>query len=201
VRIGIIGAGSLGAALGARLAGAGHAIMFGGADAAAQAARRLGLRAGSNEEAAAFGDLLALAVPSASIDAALAQTGPLEGGAPGARAVAAVPPFAEALPSGAVAYERELLRASSSAATTRARSSSSSSSCATLARSPSNAGPAHGGAAGRARDDVARQHRLRRGTRDVVYWSGLDEAPRSSGAATDLRAPGSRGIRRGAERR
>jgi 8-hydroxy-5-deazaflavin:NADPH oxidoreductase len=139
VRIGIIGAGSLGAALGARLAAAGHAIMFGGGAAAKQAAGPLGLRAGSNEEAAAFGDLVVLAVPFAAIDAALAQAGPLEekvlwscvnalkpdytglvlgfdtsaaeeiaGRAPGARVVAAIPPFAEALASGALAYEHDL---------------------------------------------------------------------------------------------
>jgi 8-hydroxy-5-deazaflavin:NADPH oxidoreductase len=139
VRIGIIGAGSLGAALGERLAAAGHAIMFGGGASAEQAASRLGLLAGPNVEAAAFGDLVALAVPFAAIDAALEAAGPLEGKvlwscvnalepdysglavgfdssgaeeiarrAPGARVVAAIPPFAEALASGSLAYERDL---------------------------------------------------------------------------------------------
>jgi 8-hydroxy-5-deazaflavin:NADPH oxidoreductase len=113
--------------------------MFGGRDSAEQTASRLGLRAGSNEEATAFGDLVVLAVPFPAIDAALAQAGPLDGKvlwscvnalkpdytglvlgfdtsaaeevarrAPGARVVAAVPPFADSLASGALAYEREL---------------------------------------------------------------------------------------------
>ena len=79
MRVGIIGAGRLGVALGARLAAARHPIMFGGGDSAEQAASRLGLRSGSNEEATAFGDLVALAVPFPAIDAALAQAGPLDG--------------------------------------------------------------------------------------------------------------------------
>jgi predicted dinucleotide-binding enzyme len=139
VRIGIIGAGNLGSALGARLGGAGHAIMFGGGASAEQAATRLGARAGSNAEAAAFGNVVVLAVPFAAIDAALEQAGPLERKVlwscvnalkpdytglvlgfdssaaeevarrvPGARVVAAVPPFAEALASGALGYEHEL---------------------------------------------------------------------------------------------
>jgi hypothetical protein len=42
--------------------------MFGGGASAEQAASRLGLLAGSNAGAAAFGDLFALAVPFAAID-------------------------------------------------------------------------------------------------------------------------------------
>jgi predicted dinucleotide-binding enzyme len=41
MRIGIIGAGSLGSALGERLGRAGHEIMFGGADSALEVAKRL----------------------------------------------------------------------------------------------------------------------------------------------------------------
>jgi predicted dinucleotide-binding enzyme len=139
VRVGIIGAGSLGAALGGRLAAAGHAIMFGGGASAEATASRIGVRAGANNEAAAFGELIALCVPFAAIDAALAQSGPLAGKvlwscvnalkpdnsglaigfdssageevaarAPGARVVAAIPPFAEALAPGPLAYDNEL---------------------------------------------------------------------------------------------
>jgi 8-hydroxy-5-deazaflavin:NADPH oxidoreductase len=139
VRIGIIGAGSLGRALGAGLAGRGHEIMFGGRATARDAAARLGCAAGSNAEAAAFGDVVILAVPFAAIDSALADAGPLEGRvlwscvnalkgdlsglaigfdtsageevarrARGARVVAALPPFAEAIASGNLIYDGDL---------------------------------------------------------------------------------------------
>jgi predicted dinucleotide-binding enzyme len=79
MNIGIIGAGSLGAALGARLGECGHVIMFGGGASAKDAAERQRARVGSNAETAAFGDLVILAVPFPAIDAALADAGPLPG--------------------------------------------------------------------------------------------------------------------------
>jgi len=78
LRIGIVGAGSLGSALGERLLASGHEIMFGGLAAARESADRLGVGVGSDREAASFGDLVVLAVPFAAIDAALAETGPLQ---------------------------------------------------------------------------------------------------------------------------
>jgi predicted dinucleotide-binding enzyme len=138
MRIGIIGAGSLGSALGERLGGAGHEIMFGGGDSALAVADRLGVGVGSNSEAAGFSDVVVLAVPFAAIDAALAEAAPqsrvlwscvnalqpdLSGllvgfdtsaaeevarRAPGARVVAAIPPFADAIASGSLAYDQGL---------------------------------------------------------------------------------------------
>jgi 8-hydroxy-5-deazaflavin:NADPH oxidoreductase len=75
LRLGIIGAGSLGGALGECYARRGHAIMFGGGTSAQDAALRLGARVGSVGEAAGFGDVVILAVPFAAIDAALSDAG------------------------------------------------------------------------------------------------------------------------------
>jgi 8-hydroxy-5-deazaflavin:NADPH oxidoreductase len=139
VKIGIIGAGSLGCALGERLARAGHEIMFGGAATALEAARRADARVGANAETAGFGEVVVLAVPYASVEAALEEAGPLGGRvlwscvnalkrdlsglavgfsssaaeevarrAQGARVVAAIPPFAHAIASGDLSYDREL---------------------------------------------------------------------------------------------
>jgi 8-hydroxy-5-deazaflavin:NADPH oxidoreductase len=139
VRIGIIGAGALGTALARRLLGSGHEVMFGGGLSAQEAAAGLGAAAGSNRDAAAFGELVALAVPFAAIDAALTAAGSLDGvvlwscvnalqpdlsglavgfdtsaaeevawRAPGARVVAAIPPFAEALANGDLVYDQGL---------------------------------------------------------------------------------------------
>lgn len=139
MKLGIIGAGSLGSALGERFAETGHEIMFGGGASAQDAARRLNARLGSNAETAAFGDVVILAVPFAAVAAALADAGPLRGrvlwscvnalkpdytglaigfdnsaaeevarNAPGARVVAAVPPFAQAIASRRLRYDREL---------------------------------------------------------------------------------------------
>lgn len=139
MKIGIIGAGSLGGALAGRLAVRGHEIMFGGGASAQEAAARLGAAAGSNAEAAAFGDVLVLAVPFAAIDAALAEVGSLNSRvlwccvnalkpdlsglavgfdtsaaeevarrAPGARVVSAIPPFAESIVGGDLAFDRDL---------------------------------------------------------------------------------------------
>jgi predicted dinucleotide-binding enzyme len=79
VRIGIIGAGSLGTAVARRLATADHELVFGGGTSAQEAAARLGLSAASNADAAAFGEVVVLAVPFAAISFALEQAGPLEG--------------------------------------------------------------------------------------------------------------------------
>jgi hypothetical protein len=79
MNLGIIGAGSLGTALGVRLADRGHAIMFGGGASARDAADRQHARAGTNAEAAAFADVVILAVPFAAIDAALADAGAMGG--------------------------------------------------------------------------------------------------------------------------
>ncbi len=138
MKLGIIGAGSLGTALGARWQGR-HAIMFGGGASAQDAALRLHAMVGSNAEAAAFGDVVVLAVPFAAIDAALSESGPLGGRvlwscvnalkadytglsigfdnsaaeevalrAPGAHVVAAVPPFAHAIARGPLSYDNGL---------------------------------------------------------------------------------------------
>ena len=57
MNLGIIGAGSLGMALGGCYAQRGHTIMFGGGASAQDAALRLRAKMGSNAEAAAFGDV------------------------------------------------------------------------------------------------------------------------------------------------
>jgi predicted dinucleotide-binding enzyme len=113
--------------------------MFGGGISAQEAAAELGASAGSNRDAAAFGEVLVLAVPFAAIDAALGTTGSLDGvvlwscvnalkpdlsglavgfdssaaeevarRARGARVVAAIPPFAEALANGDLIYDQGL---------------------------------------------------------------------------------------------
>jgi predicted dinucleotide-binding enzyme len=79
MNLGIIGAGSLGSALGACLAGKRHSVMFGGGASAQDAATRVGAQVGSNAEAAGFGDVVILAVPFAAVDAALADAGSLDG--------------------------------------------------------------------------------------------------------------------------
>jgi 8-hydroxy-5-deazaflavin:NADPH oxidoreductase len=79
MRIGIIGAGSLGSALGGRLRSRGHIVMFGGGESAQDAAGRLGVDVGSNAEAAAFGDVVILAVPFPAIGCALSDAELLDG--------------------------------------------------------------------------------------------------------------------------
>ena len=140
MNLGIIGAGSLGSALGERYAERGHAIMFGGGASAQEAAMRLWAGVGSTAEAAAYGDVVILAVPFAAIDAALSEASAALRGrvlwscvnalkpdytglaigfdnsaaeevarrAPGARVVAAVPPFANAIAKGRLGYDRDL---------------------------------------------------------------------------------------------
>ncbi len=139
MKLGILGAGQLGTALGQRLAEAGHTIMFGGGASAEQAAARLGAKHGTNSEAATFAEVVILAVPFGAIEAALADTGDLSGRvlwscvnalkpdltglavgfdssaaeevarhAPGARVVAALPPFASAIAESPLAYDKDL---------------------------------------------------------------------------------------------
>lgn len=79
MRVGIIGAGSLGRALGRRLGECGHQIMFGGGDSAQEAASLYGGRAGPNADAGEFGEVLVLAVPFNPVASALADAGLLEG--------------------------------------------------------------------------------------------------------------------------
>jgi predicted dinucleotide-binding enzyme len=79
VRVGIIGAGRLGRALAQRLLVSGHEVLLGGGTSAQEAAADLGVSAGSNADAAAFGEVLALAVPYDAIGPALEQAGPLQG--------------------------------------------------------------------------------------------------------------------------
>jgi 8-hydroxy-5-deazaflavin:NADPH oxidoreductase len=138
MKIGIIGAGSLGSALGERLGRAGHEIMFGGGDTAREVASGMAAGVGSNSDAAAFGDVVVLAVPFAAVEAALddaATEGRVHWScvnalrhdmsglavgfdtsaaeqvarhAHGARVVAAIPPFAQAIASGTLAYDEGL---------------------------------------------------------------------------------------------
>lgn len=79
MRIGTIGAGNLGRALGHRISAVGHELMFGGDVSAADAASEIGARAGSNRETAQFAEVVVLAVPFTAIGEALPQAGPLDG--------------------------------------------------------------------------------------------------------------------------
>jgi predicted dinucleotide-binding enzyme len=139
VQIGIIGAGSLGSAIGKRLGECGHAVMFGGGESAHAVARARGARVGSNADAATFGEVVVLAVPFTAVDYALDEAGSLRdrvlwscvnalkpdlsglavgfetsaaemiaARAQGARVVAAIPPFANAIASGELSYNAGL---------------------------------------------------------------------------------------------
>ena len=139
MRIAIIGAGSLGGALGKRLVDAGHEVMFGGGMSAAEAATTTGAAAACNRQAGLRSEVVVLAVPFADLEDALGSLGELEekvlwscviplkpdltglavgfhtsaaelvaSYAPGARVVAAIPPFAEALGSGELRYDAGL---------------------------------------------------------------------------------------------
>jgi predicted dinucleotide-binding enzyme len=139
MQIGIIGAGSLGSALGRSLASRGHEIMFAGSEAAQEAATRDGARVGANADAVTFGDVVVLTVPFSAVDAALADAGPfgdrvlwscvnalrpdlaglavgfdtsaaetVAARAVGARVVAAIPPFANAIASSGLSYDAGL---------------------------------------------------------------------------------------------
>lgn len=72
MKVGMIGAGRLGQALATRLIAAGHELMISnsrGADAVRETAEALGCRAGSAEEAAAFGEVVVVTVPLNSFGA------------------------------------------------------------------------------------------------------------------------------------
>lgn len=79
MNLGIIGAGSLGTALGKRLSAAGHAVLYGTGAEPEPAAALDGAKVGTNSEAATFSDVVVLAVPFAAIDEALPTDGELAG--------------------------------------------------------------------------------------------------------------------------
>jgi 8-hydroxy-5-deazaflavin:NADPH oxidoreductase len=80
MRLGIIGAGHVGGALGRLFEAQGHDVRFGVRDPDKQAAGGLPRnRSGSVADAAAFGDVIVLAIPWDAVKDALATTGPLTG--------------------------------------------------------------------------------------------------------------------------
>ncbi len=85
MKIGILGAGNVGAALARVWAAKGHQVMFGVSDPKSErvskALAELGgkARAGTNAEAAAFGEVVALAVPWPAAEEAIRSSGNLTG--------------------------------------------------------------------------------------------------------------------------
>jgi predicted dinucleotide-binding enzyme len=82
VRIGVIGAGRIGGGAARLLARAGHELLLSFSrdpERLRAQAEEIGARAGTPAEAAAFGDVVILAVPWPAIDEALAQAGSLDG--------------------------------------------------------------------------------------------------------------------------
>jgi hypothetical protein len=80
MRLGIIGAGHVGGALGRLFEAQGHDVRFGVRDPNKQAAGGLPRnRSGSIADVAAFGDVIILAIPWNAVNDALAATGPLTG--------------------------------------------------------------------------------------------------------------------------
>lgn len=82
MKIAILGAGNVGTALARRLSSAGHDIMLGfGRDpeAVAAAAAAAGAAHGTPDELAAFGEVIAIAVPWGAVGDALAALGPVSG--------------------------------------------------------------------------------------------------------------------------
>lgn len=84
MRIGIIGSGNIGANAGRQFTRVGHEVLFSFARDPAMLERLAaevshGARAGTPAEAAAFGEVVMLAVPWATVDDALAQAGSLDG--------------------------------------------------------------------------------------------------------------------------
>jgi predicted dinucleotide-binding enzyme len=79
MRIGILGAGAMAAALGGGWVRAGHDVLLGGRnpDRTTAQAKRIGASAGSFAEAAAHGDVVLLAVRSEAVPEVLAAAGPL----------------------------------------------------------------------------------------------------------------------------
>ncbi len=80
MKIGVIGSGRIGSTLGGLWAEAGHEIMFSDRDAqqAARAAQAAGPRArtGTVQQAAAFGDVVLIAVPFGALPAVASEVGP-----------------------------------------------------------------------------------------------------------------------------
>jgi 8-hydroxy-5-deazaflavin:NADPH oxidoreductase len=82
MKIGVIGAGNVGAALAKRLGMAGHELMLSfhkDPGELVAAAQRYGARAGTPPEAVAFGDVVVLAVPWGIVPLALQRAGSLNG--------------------------------------------------------------------------------------------------------------------------
>ena len=81
MKIGVIGAGRIGGGIARRLAAAGHEVLVAGREPErlAPLAEEIGARAGTPAEAAAFGEVVVLSVPSGAFDDALADAGPLDG--------------------------------------------------------------------------------------------------------------------------
>jgi predicted dinucleotide-binding enzyme len=85
MRIGVIGAGSVGGTLGRRWAERGHEVLFGVRDATDEKVRRLlsasggRARAGSVEQAGAFGEVVVLTTPWSAAESALRAAGDLRG--------------------------------------------------------------------------------------------------------------------------
>ena len=85
MRIGILGAGNVGGALAREWKGKGHEVMFGVPDARSERTQKalaaLGgaVRAGTNADAAAFGEILALTVPWPAARQAIESSGNLDG--------------------------------------------------------------------------------------------------------------------------
>jgi predicted dinucleotide-binding enzyme len=82
MRIGVIGAGRIGGGAARLLARAGHELLLSYSrdpDKLRAQAEEIGARAGTPAEAAAFGDVVILAVPWPAIDDAVAQAGSLDG--------------------------------------------------------------------------------------------------------------------------
>ena len=81
MKIGVIGAGRIGGGIARQLAGAGHEMLVAGREPErlAPLAEEIGARAGTPAEAAAFGEVVVLSVPSRAFDDVLADAGPLDG--------------------------------------------------------------------------------------------------------------------------
>jgi predicted dinucleotide-binding enzyme len=85
MKIGILGSGSVGGALGKRWAGAGHQVLFSSRRPDSDEMKALlaeagpNAHAGSTKEAATFGEVVVLAVPSNGVEALLNELGDLGG--------------------------------------------------------------------------------------------------------------------------
>jgi len=82
MNVGVIGAGRIGGNCARQAVRAGHDVLISGSrDPAAleRTAAELGARAGTPEEAVAFGDVVIVAVPWSALDAVLDRAGPLDG--------------------------------------------------------------------------------------------------------------------------